>query len=68
MRSCGSIGRCTVRPQIRSRKCAELLPISGLAATRGYDASPGYTDPDFVDLTLADGDRFCSDRFPKVRG
>lgn len=33
-----------------------------------YDASPGYTDPDFVDLTLADGDRFCSDRFPKVRG
>ncbi len=33
-----------------------------------YDASPGYTDPDFVDPTLADGDRFCSDRFPKVRG
>jgi len=33
-----------------------------------YDASPGYTDPDFVDPVLRDGDRFFSDRFPKVRG
>ncbi len=33
-----------------------------------YDASPGYTDPDFVDPTLSHGDRFYSDRFPKVRG
>lgn len=33
-----------------------------------YDASPGYTDPDFPDPTLKHGDRFFSDRFPKVRG
>jgi len=33
-----------------------------------YDASPGYIDPDFSDPTLADGARFVSDRFPKVRG
>lgn len=33
-----------------------------------YDASPGYTDPDFTDPKLQHGDRFFSDRFPKVRG
>jgi len=33
-----------------------------------YDASPGYTDPDFPDPVLQHGDRFFSDRFPKVRG
>lgn len=33
-----------------------------------YDASPGYIDPDFSDPNLADGDRFVSERFPKVRG
>ena len=33
-----------------------------------YDASPGYTDPDFPDPILQHGDRFFSDRFPKVRG
>lgn len=33
-----------------------------------YDASPGYTDPDFPDPILGHGDRFFSERFPKVRG
>ena len=32
-----------------------------------YDASPGYTDPDFVDPVLQHGDRVFSDRVPKVR-
>lgn len=32
-----------------------------------YDASPGYTDPDFRDPTLAHGAPFVSNRFPAVR-